>query len=100
MARAQASELQATSRSALYRAGWLRMRPASERRREAVDAHVRHLSIRLAELEEERDLAVRERDEHAIAWRRMLREARLDGEMARRARQLARRYRRVCRRAD
>ncbi|KAE9020226.1 hypothetical protein PF010_g29718 [Phytophthora fragariae] len=82
MARAQASELQATSRFALYQAGWLRMRPTSERRREAVDAHVRRLSIRLAELEEERDLAVREHDERAVAWRRMFREARRDREMA------------------
>ncbi|KAE9271312.1 hypothetical protein PR003_g30545 [Phytophthora rubi] len=48
MARAQASGLQATSRSALYRAGWLRMRQASKRRREAVDAHVRRLSVRVA----------------------------------------------------
>ncbi|KAE9314671.1 hypothetical protein PR003_g19182, partial [Phytophthora rubi] len=86
MARAQASELQATSRSALYRAGWLCMRPASERRREAVDAHVRRLSIRLPELEEERDLAVRERDERAVAWRRKLREARRGREMAQRVR--------------
>ncbi|KAE8973584.1 hypothetical protein PR003_g27172 [Phytophthora rubi] len=62
------------------------MRPASERRREAVDAHVRRLSIRLAELEEERDLAARERDERAVAWRRMLREARRGREMAQRVR--------------
>ncbi|KAE9270716.1 hypothetical protein PR003_g30734, partial [Phytophthora rubi] len=48
MARAQASGLQATSRSALYRAGWLRMRQASKRRREAVGAHVRRLSVRVA----------------------------------------------------
>ncbi|EGZ22896.1 hypothetical protein PHYSODRAFT_324189 [Phytophthora sojae] len=84
MARAQAGELCATSRAAQYQAGWLSMRRSSQQRRGAVGAQTHRLSARVAELEEERDLAIRERDERAVAWRRMLRDARWGRELARR----------------
>ncbi|EGZ06951.1 hypothetical protein PHYSODRAFT_530344, partial [Phytophthora sojae] len=86
MARAQAGELCATSRTAQYRAGWLSMRRSSQQRRGAVGAQTHRLSARVAELVEERDLAIRERDERAVAWRRMLRDARRGRELARRVR--------------
>ncbi|EGZ24114.1 hypothetical protein PHYSODRAFT_482333, partial [Phytophthora sojae] len=86
MARAQAGELCATSRAAQYRAGWLSTRRSSQQRRGAVGAQTHRLSARVAELEEERDLAIRERDERAVAWRRMLRDARRGRELARRVR--------------
>ncbi|EGZ07828.1 hypothetical protein PHYSODRAFT_527295, partial [Phytophthora sojae] len=86
MARAQAGERCATSRAAVYRAGWLSMRRSSQQRRGAVGAQTHHFSARVAELEEERDLAIRERDERAVAWRRMLRDARRGRELARRVR--------------
>ncbi|EGZ11353.1 hypothetical protein PHYSODRAFT_518384 [Phytophthora sojae] len=86
MARAQAGELCATSRSAQYRAGWLSIRWSSQQRRGAVGAQTHRLSARVAELEEERDLAIRERDERAVAWRRMRRDARRGRELARRVR--------------
>ncbi|EGZ04555.1 hypothetical protein PHYSODRAFT_248069 [Phytophthora sojae] len=86
MARAQAGELCATSRAAQYRAWWLSMRRSSQQRRGAVGAQTHRLSARVAELEEERDLAIRERDERAVAWRRMLRDARRGRELARRVR--------------
>ncbi|EGZ05382.1 hypothetical protein PHYSODRAFT_534076, partial [Phytophthora sojae] len=86
MARAQAGELCATSRAAQYRAGWLSIRRSSQQRRGAVGAQTHRLSARVAELEEERDLAIRERDERAVAWRRMLRDARRGRELARRVR--------------
>ncbi|EGZ12929.1 hypothetical protein PHYSODRAFT_511923 [Phytophthora sojae] len=84
MSRAQAVELCATSRAAQYRAGWLSMRRSSQQRRGGVGAQTHRLSARVAELEEERDLAIRERDERAVAWRRMLRDARRGRELARR----------------
>ncbi|KAE9290648.1 hypothetical protein PF008_g25536 [Phytophthora fragariae] len=86
MARAQAGELGAASRAAQYRAGWMSVRRSSQRRRDAVGAQVYRLNARVVELEEERDLAIRERDERAAAWRRMLRDARRGRELAQRAR--------------
>ncbi|KAE8973021.1 hypothetical protein PF011_g25416 [Phytophthora fragariae] len=86
MARAQTGELGAASRAAQYRAGWVSVRWSSQRRREAVGAHVHRLNARVVELEEERDLAIRERDERAAAWRRMLRDARRGRELAQRVR--------------
>ncbi|EGZ15051.1 hypothetical protein PHYSODRAFT_333324 [Phytophthora sojae] len=83
MARAQADKLCATFRAVQYRAGWLSMRRSSQQRREAVGAQTHRLSARVVELEEERDLAVRERDERAVVWRRMLRDARRGRELAR-----------------
>ncbi|EGZ06936.1 hypothetical protein PHYSODRAFT_341104 [Phytophthora sojae] len=85
-ARAQANELQAASRSGQYRTGWLAMRRRSLQRRDAAGAHIRRLSVRVADLADERDLAVRERDERAVAWRRMLRDARRSRELAQRVR--------------
>ncbi|KAE8998899.1 hypothetical protein PR002_g18611 [Phytophthora rubi] len=86
MARAQAGELGAASRAAQYRAGWMSVRRSSQRRREAVGAQVYRLNARVVELEEERDLAIRERDERAAAWHRMLRDARRGRELAQRVR--------------
>ncbi|EGZ25033.1 hypothetical protein PHYSODRAFT_479397, partial [Phytophthora sojae] len=91
MARAQAGELCTTSRTAQYRAGWLSMQRSSQQRssqqrRGAGGAQTHRLSARVAELQEERDLAIRERDERAVAWRRMLRDARRGRELARRVR--------------
>ncbi|KAE9029101.1 hypothetical protein PR002_g10224 [Phytophthora rubi] len=86
MARAQAGELGAASRAAQYRAGWMSVRRSSQQRREAVGAQIHRLSARIVGLEEERDLAIRERDERAVAWRRMLRDARRSREVARRVR--------------
>ncbi|EGZ23217.1 hypothetical protein PHYSODRAFT_246140 [Phytophthora sojae] len=85
-ARAQANELQAASRSGQYRTGWLAMWRRSLQRRDAAGAHIRRLSVRVADLDDERDLAVRERDERAVAWRRMLRDARRGRELAQRVR--------------
>ncbi|KAE8980267.1 hypothetical protein PR002_g24176 [Phytophthora rubi] len=85
MARAQAGELGAASRAAQYRAGWMSVRRSSQQRREAVGTQVYRLNARVVELEEERDLAIRERDERAVAWRRMLRDARRGRELAQRA---------------
>ncbi|EGZ08638.1 hypothetical protein PHYSODRAFT_256786, partial [Phytophthora sojae] len=82
MAQAQAGELCATSRAAQYRAGWLSIRRSSQQRRGPVGAQTHRLRTRVAELEEERDLAIRERDERAVAWRRMLRDARRGRELA------------------
>ncbi|EGZ11971.1 hypothetical protein PHYSODRAFT_516359, partial [Phytophthora sojae] len=86
MARAQAGELCAATRAVQYRAGWLSMRRSSQQRRGAVGAQTHRPSARVAELEEERDLTIRERDERAVAWRRMLRDARRGRELARRVR--------------
>ncbi|KAE9281859.1 hypothetical protein PR003_g27559, partial [Phytophthora rubi] len=86
MARAQAGELGAASRAAQYRAGWMSVRRSSQQRREAVGTQVYRLNARVVELEEERDLAIRERDERAVAWRRMLRDARRGRELAQRVR--------------
>ncbi|KAE8908206.1 hypothetical protein PF003_g7978 [Phytophthora fragariae] len=86
MARAQAGELGAASRAAQYRAGWMSVRRSSQQRREAVGAQIHRLSARIVGLEEERNLAIRERDERAVAWRRMLRDARRGRELARRVR--------------
>ncbi|KAE9274328.1 hypothetical protein PR003_g29643 [Phytophthora rubi] len=86
MARAQAGALGAASRAAQYRAGWMSVRRSSQQRREAVGAQVYRLSVRVVELEKGRDLAIRERDERAVAWRRMLRDARRGRELAQRVR--------------
>ncbi|EGZ15017.1 hypothetical protein PHYSODRAFT_333290 [Phytophthora sojae] len=86
MAQAQAGELCATSRAAQYRAGWLSMRRSYQQHRGTVGAQTHRLSARVAELEEERDMAIRERDERAVAWRRILRGARRGRELARRVR--------------
>ncbi|KAE9269525.1 hypothetical protein PR003_g31120, partial [Phytophthora rubi] len=86
IARAQAGELGAASRAAQYRAGWMSVRRSSQQRREAVEAQVYRLSARVVELEEGCDLAIRERDERAVAWRRMLRDARRGRELAQRVR--------------
>ncbi|EGZ10863.1 hypothetical protein PHYSODRAFT_337634 [Phytophthora sojae] len=83
MARAQACELCASSRAAQYRSGWLSMRQSPQQRRGAVGVQTHRLSAHVVELEEERDLAIRER---AVAWRRMLRDARRGRELARRVR--------------
>ncbi|KAE8960904.1 hypothetical protein PF011_g29939 [Phytophthora fragariae] len=85
MARAQAGELGAASRAAQYRAGWMSVRRSSQRRREDDGAQVCRLNARVVELEGERDLVIRERDERAMAWRRMLRDARRGRELAQRA---------------
>ncbi|EGZ13314.1 hypothetical protein PHYSODRAFT_259165 [Phytophthora sojae] len=85
-ARAQANELQAVSRSGQYRTGWLAMRRRLLQQSDATGAHIRRLSVRVADLADERDLAVRERDERAMAWRRMLRDARRSREFAQRVR--------------
>ncbi|KAE8886969.1 hypothetical protein PF010_g30193 [Phytophthora fragariae] len=86
MARAQAGELCAASRAAQYRAGWMSVQRSSQQRREAVGAQIQRLSARVVGLEEERDLAIRESDEGAVAWRRMLRDARQGRELVRRVR--------------
>ncbi|EGZ19622.1 hypothetical protein PHYSODRAFT_327819 [Phytophthora sojae] len=86
MARGQAGELCATSRAMQYRAGWLSIRRSSQQRRGAVGAQTHRLSAYVAELEEERDLTIRELDEYTVAWRRMLRDARRGRELARRVR--------------
>ncbi|KAE9239531.1 hypothetical protein PF002_g10236 [Phytophthora fragariae] len=85
MGRAQAGELGAASRAAQYRAGWISVRRSSQRHREDDGAQVCRLHARVVELEGERDLAIRERDERAMAWRRMLRDARRGRELAQRA---------------
>ncbi|EGZ05769.1 hypothetical protein PHYSODRAFT_251488 [Phytophthora sojae] len=85
-ARAQANELQAVSRSGQYRTGWLAMRRRLLQQSDAAGAHIRRLSVRVADLADERDLAVRERGERAMAWRRMLRDARRSRELAQRVR--------------
>ncbi|KAE8882194.1 hypothetical protein PF003_g33640 [Phytophthora fragariae] len=86
MGRAQAGELGAASRAAQYRAGWISVRRSSQRHREDDGAQVCRLHARVVELEGERDLAIRERDERAMAWRRMLRDARRGRELAQRVR--------------
>ncbi|EGZ17839.1 hypothetical protein PHYSODRAFT_331766 [Phytophthora sojae] len=85
-ARDQANELQAASRSGQYRTGWLAMRRRSLQRGDTAGAHIRRLSVRVADLADERDLAVRERDERAVVWRRMLRDALRSRELAQRVR--------------
>ncbi|KAE8978525.1 hypothetical protein PR002_g24697 [Phytophthora rubi] len=86
MTRAKAGELGAASRAVQYRAGWMSVRRSSQRRREDDGTQVRRLNARVVELEGERDLAIRERDERAVAWRRMLRDARRGRELAQRVR--------------
>ncbi|KAE8972935.1 hypothetical protein PF011_g25455 [Phytophthora fragariae] len=86
MTRAKAGELGAASRAAQYRAGWMSVRRSSQRRREDDGTQVRRLNARVVELEGERDLVIRERDERAVAWHRMLRDARRGRELAQRVR--------------
>ncbi|KAG6582983.1 uncharacterized protein IUM83_06089 [Phytophthora cinnamomi] len=84
--RAQADELQAVSRAEKYRTGWRDMRRTSSQLPGV--ARSRRLSTRVVELESEVDQAVRERDEGAVAWCRLIREERRGRKSTQRVRDL------------
>uniref|UniRef100_H3GXN5 Uncharacterized protein n=1 Tax=Phytophthora ramorum TaxID=164328 RepID=H3GXN5_PHYRM len=86
LVRAQAEELRASSRSVGYRSGLVAARRKTSLRRTAVLSRSQRLDAHNVELERQDAQVVRERDERTTAWRRLLREARLGRESARRVR--------------
>ncbi|KAG6616234.1 uncharacterized protein IUM83_03744 [Phytophthora cinnamomi] len=84
LTRAQAEELRASSRADRFRDGLREARDQAARQQATGAARVHRLSTRMVGLEEELARTLRDRDERAAAWRRMLREARLGRERARR----------------